>query len=64
MALPMNDDVSNRELSINELDAIAAGSLWGWFKKELGDAAHYLESHLPHFPDPWKLPYPRIPARI
>ena len=29
MALPKNDDFSNRELSIEELDAIAAGSIFG-----------------------------------
>src|SRR5258708_3102752 len=32
MTLPMNDDVANRELSIEELEAIAAGSIWGWIK--------------------------------
>ena len=36
MILPTNDDFSNRELSIEELEAIAAGS---W----LGDAWHWVE---------------------
>jgi hypothetical protein len=29
MTLPTNDDFSTRELSIEELDAVAAGSIWG-----------------------------------
>jgi hypothetical protein len=36
MTLPMNDDFANRELSIEELEAIAAG---GW----LGRAWHWVE---------------------
>jgi len=28
MALPTNDDFANRELSIEELEAIAAGGFW------------------------------------
>ena len=36
MTLPTNGDFENRELSIEELDAIAAG---GW----LSDALHYVE---------------------
>jgi len=29
MTLPTNDDFSTCELSIEELDAVAAGSIWG-----------------------------------
>jgi hypothetical protein len=36
MALPNNDDFANRELSIEELDAIAGG---GWFSS----AVHWVE---------------------
>jgi hypothetical protein len=31
MTLPLNDDIANRELSIEELDAIAAAGFWGNF---------------------------------
>ena len=36
MRRPTNNDVSNRELSVEELEAIAAGfTLWGWLGSEL-----------------------------
>jgi hypothetical protein len=41
----MNDlstnDFANRELSIEELDAIAGGSLWGWIKHEASAVGHF-----------------------
>lgn len=42
MALPMGDDFSNRELSVEELDAIAAG---GWFSS----AVHWVEHEAKSF---------------
>jgi hypothetical protein len=46
MALPTNDDFSNRELSIEELEAIAAGnflgSAWNWVKKEVNAGINYI----------------------
>ena len=52
----------NRELSIDELEAIAAGNLFGdlyrFVKKELSSAEHavadYIKNHLPKLP---KLPF-------
>jgi hypothetical protein len=52
MTLPTNDDFANRELSIEELEAIAAGGLWGWIKHEVSAAVHWVESHVPHVPVP------------
>jgi hypothetical protein len=43
MTLPTDNDFSNRELSIEELDAIAAGGLWGWIKHEASAAVHWIE---------------------
>lgn len=47
MALPTNDDYSNRELSIEELEAIAAGfslgGAWNWVKHEASAAVHWIE---------------------
>jgi hypothetical protein len=40
MTLPTNDDFAIRELSIEELEAIAAGSVWGWIKHEAGVIEH------------------------
>jgi hypothetical protein len=37
------NDFANRELSIEELDAIAAGSVWGWIKHEASSALHWIE---------------------
>jgi hypothetical protein len=44
MTLLTNDDFANRELSIEELDAIAAGSVWGWIKHEANSVANFFES--------------------
>ena len=39
MALPTNDELANCELSIEQLDAIAAGGL-------LGDIGHWIKSEV------------------
>lgn len=36
MTIPTDNDFSGRELSIDELDAVAGGSVWGWIKHEAG----------------------------
>ncbi|MBR1157033.1 hypothetical protein [Bradyrhizobium sp. JYMT SZCCT0428] len=41
MALPMNDDFANGELSIDELDAIAGG---GWFSRAVHWVGHEVKS--------------------
>jgi hypothetical protein len=38
------DDFANCELSIEELDAIAGGSLWGWIKHEATAVGHFFEN--------------------
>ena len=47
MALPTNDDFANCELSIDELEAIAAGNWLGdafrYVKKEISSAVHWVE---------------------
>ena len=49
MALPTNDDFSNRELSADELEAIAGGnflgSAWHWVKKEVNAGINYIGHH-------------------
>jgi hypothetical protein len=45
MALPENDDLVNCELSLEELDAIAAGGFWSTLKHvadEVGRVAYYV----------------------
>jgi hypothetical protein len=44
MTRPTNDDFAIRELPIEELEAIAAGGLWGWIKHEASAAVHWIES--------------------
>jgi hypothetical protein len=39
MKFPDDTGFENRELSIEELDAIAGGGVWGWIKHEVGSAA-------------------------
>ena len=63
MALPTNDDFANRELSIEELEAIAAGGFWSWIKHEASVIAHdasvafhWIESHWPN--PTTKFPFP------
>ena len=56
MTLPANDDFANRELSIEELEVIAAGGLWGWIRHEVSAVVHWVESqHIP-FPGGPKIP--------
>jgi len=43
MTLPTNDDFANRELSIDQLETIAAGGLWGWIKSETRSALNWIE---------------------
>jgi hypothetical protein len=47
MTLPTNDDFSNRELSIEELEAIAAGSffgnVWNGIKSEVKAGINWFE---------------------
>jgi hypothetical protein len=43
MTLPTNDDFANRELSIEELEAIAGGGLFGWIESEAKSAWHGIE---------------------
>jgi hypothetical protein len=43
MTLPTNNDIASRELSIEELDAIAAAGLGSWLKGEVTSAWHGLE---------------------
>ena len=40
MTLPTNNDVANRELSIDDLDAIAGGGLLGWIEDGAKAVAH------------------------
>ena len=46
MAISMNDTFANCELSIEELEAIAAGNFLGdfgrWVKREVNDGLHWL----------------------
>jgi hypothetical protein len=42
--LSLNDDFASHELSIEELEAIAAGGLWGWIKHEASAVVHWAES--------------------
>ena len=39
----MTYEFANQELSIEELDAVAAGSLWGWIKNEVHAGINFLE---------------------
>jgi hypothetical protein len=41
--LATNDDFASRELSIEELEAVAAGSFLGWLKHEASSALHLIE---------------------
>jgi hypothetical protein len=43
MTLPTNNDIANRELSIEELDTIAAAGLISWIKHEASSALHFFE---------------------
>jgi hypothetical protein len=52
MTLPTNDDFSNRELSIGELEAVAGGIQMNSTLAQIRAAFHY---HPPHVsqPHPW-----------
>lgn len=62
MPLPTNDDFSNSELSVEELEAIAAGfslsGAWHWIKHEASTVLHYAEPVIAAFvktiEPPWK----------
>ena len=43
MNFPNKDEFASRELSIEELDAIAAASLWGWVKHEASATVNWVE---------------------
>jgi hypothetical protein len=44
MTRPTNDDdFANRELSIEELEAIAAAGILSWIKSEASSALHFFE---------------------
>jgi hypothetical protein len=55
MILFVNDDFADRELAIEDLEAIAAGSLldraWSWFKDETA-VTRWVETVRPHDPLP------------
>jgi hypothetical protein len=42
MKLSNDTGFENRELSIEELDAIAAAGVWGWIKHEASAAVHWI----------------------
>lgn len=42
MKFPDDAGFENRELSIEELDAIAGGGVWGWIKHEAASAAQWV----------------------
>ena len=43
MTVPTKHDFANCELSIDELEAVAGGGLWGWIKHEASDVLHWVE---------------------
>jgi hypothetical protein len=48
MTLSTNDNFANRELSIDELETIAAGGLFGWIGHEITSAVGYVLSPAAH----------------
>ena len=44
MTFPTNDDFANRELSIEELEAIAAAGFLSWIKSEASSVVHFFEN--------------------
>lgn len=61
MALPTNDDFSNHELSVDALDAIAAGSFWSWIRTEImavANGVHVIHGSKDHPPLPSGGPAP------
>ncbi|MCP3381293.1 MULTISPECIES: CCRG-2 family RiPP [unclassified Bradyrhizobium] len=45
MTVSTKPDFANCELSIDELEAVAGGGLWGWIKHEASDALHWVEKN-------------------
>jgi hypothetical protein len=43
MTVPTEHDFANCELSIDELEAVAGGGLWGWIKHEASGVLHWVE---------------------
>lgn len=43
MNLPTNNDFANRELAIEELEAIAAAGILSWIKSGASSALHFFE---------------------
>jgi hypothetical protein len=43
MTLPTNDNFANRELSIDELETIAAGGIWSSIEHAIDTALRYIE---------------------
>lgn len=43
MSVPENNDLASCELSLEELDAVAGGGLWGWIKHEASSAWDWLK---------------------
>jgi hypothetical protein len=55
MSLPTNNDVANRELSIDELETIAGGGLLGWFEDGAKSVVHGIE-HAANAVENWFTP--------
>jgi hypothetical protein len=67
MTLPADIDFSTRELSVDELDAIAAGSIWSWIKSELtaiANSVHVIYASKDHPPLPGGPYHPGGPYRV
>ena len=45
MTVSIKHELARYELSIDELEAVAGGGLWGWIKHEASDALHWIERH-------------------
>lgn len=45
MTISTKHDFANCELSIDELEAVSGGGLWGWIKHEVSDALHWVEKN-------------------
>ena len=62
MTLPTNGDFSNRELSVDELNAVAGGSIWSLIRSELNSIAnsvHVIYASKDHPPLPIGGPGPK-----
>ena len=45
MTVTTKYELARAELSIDELEAVTGGGLWGWIKHEASDALHWIERH-------------------